>query len=207
VRGREALVKYVLRPPIAQERLTLMESELVRIELKRPFGDGTVAIELDPLSLLRRLAASVPPPRSHTVRYAGVLGAASKWRALVVPPLPEAVPGTTPNSASPPPNSASSPPCDSRPKKPPTHRSGYRPWAELMKRSFALDVETCTSCGGRMKIKALVTDRASIGRFLRHLGEPTDAPPMSPARGPPFWKSRVLRQKALGPHPQMEIGA
>jgi len=76
-----------------------------------------------------------------------------------------------------------------------------------MKRSFALDVETCTSCGGRMKIKALVTDRASIERFLRHLGEPTDAAPMSPARGPPFWKSRVLRQKALGPHPQMEIGA
>ena len=128
-----------------------------------------------------------------------MLGAASKWRALVVPPLPEAAPGTT--------NSASPPPCESPPKKPPTHRSGYRPWAELMKRSFALDVETCTSCGGRMKIKALVTDRASIGRFLRHLGEPTDAPPMSPARGPPFWKSRVLRQKALGPHPQMEIGA
>jgi len=71
------------------------------------------------------------------VRYAGVLGAASKWRALVVPPLPEADPGTT--------NSASPPPCESRPKKPPTHRSGYRPWAELMKRSFALDVETCTS--------------------------------------------------------------
>jgi len=69
-----------------------MESELVHIELKRPFGDGTVAIDLDPLSLLCRLAASVPPPRSHTVRYAGVLGAASKWRALVVPPLPEAAP-------------------------------------------------------------------------------------------------------------------
>jgi hypothetical protein len=33
----------------------------VRIELRRPFRDGTVAIDLDPLSLLCRLAASVPP--------------------------------------------------------------------------------------------------------------------------------------------------
>jgi len=99
-----------------------MESELVRIEPKRPFGDGTVAIDLDPLSLslLCRLAATPQLPRSHTVRYAGVLGAASKWRALVVPPLPEAAPGTT--------SSASPPPCESPPKRPPspTQRSGER---------------------------------------------------------------------------------
>jgi hypothetical protein len=31
---------------------------------------------MDPLSLLCRLATSVPPPRFHTVKYAGVLGAA-----------------------------------------------------------------------------------------------------------------------------------
>ncbi len=75
-RGREALVRYALRPPIAQERLHLLPNDLVRIELKRPFGDGTVAIDLDPLSLLCRLAASVPPPGFHLVHYAGVLGSA-----------------------------------------------------------------------------------------------------------------------------------
>ena len=83
--GREALVRYALRPPIAQERLHLLPDELVRIELKRPFSDGdaeewlknqTVAIDLDPLSLLCRLAASVPPPGFHLVHYSGVLGAA-----------------------------------------------------------------------------------------------------------------------------------
>ncbi len=46
----------------------------MRITLKRPYSDGTVAVDLDPLSLLTRLATSVPPPRFHTVRYAGVLG-------------------------------------------------------------------------------------------------------------------------------------
>jgi hypothetical protein len=46
---------------------------LVRITLKRAYADGTVAVEMDPLSLLCRLATSVPPPRFHTVKYA--------WRA------------------------------------------------------------------------------------------------------------------------------
>jgi len=41
-----------LRPPIAQERLHLLDDGLVRIELRRPFRDGTVAVDLDPLSLL-----------------------------------------------------------------------------------------------------------------------------------------------------------
>ncbi len=49
VGAREALVKYVLRPPIAQERVTERPEGLVRIALKRPFADGTMAIDLDPL--------------------------------------------------------------------------------------------------------------------------------------------------------------
>ena len=43
-RAREALVKYVLRPPLAQERLRLLPDDLVRIELKRRFHDGTYAM-------------------------------------------------------------------------------------------------------------------------------------------------------------------
>jgi hypothetical protein len=80
--GRERLCKYVLRPAVAQERITHGPDGLVRIALKRAFADGTVAIDLDPLSLLSRLAAAVPPPRLHTVRYAGVLAPASKLRSL-----------------------------------------------------------------------------------------------------------------------------
>jgi hypothetical protein len=33
------------------------------LTLKRAYADGTVAVEMDPLSLLCRLATSVPPPR------------------------------------------------------------------------------------------------------------------------------------------------
>jgi len=104
----------------------------------------------------------------HLVHYAGVLGAASKWRALVVPPLPE------------------QPATGGVPKHPPTHRSRYRPWPELLKRTFAIDVEKCPSCGGRLKLRALVTRPASVERYLRYLGEPTAPPPRAPARDPPY---------------------
>ena len=83
-RGREALLKYVLRSPIAQERITRCPDGLVRITLKKPFSDGTFAVDLDPLSLLTRLCA-VPPPRFHTTRYAGVLASASKLRSRIIP--------------------------------------------------------------------------------------------------------------------------
>ena len=40
-----------------------------------------------------------------------------------------------------------------------------------------------------MSLLALVTEPKSLTRYLRALGEPTDAPP-------PYWKSRVLRRAA-----------
>ncbi|WP_437760942.1 transposase [Sorangium sp. So ce1389] len=81
--AREALLRYVLRPPIAKERVEPQQDGLVRLSRRRAFADGTFAVDMDPLSLVCRLAASVPPPRFHTVKYAGVLASASRprWRA------------------------------------------------------------------------------------------------------------------------------
>ena len=64
-----------------------------------------------------------------------------------------------------------------------------------MKRSLGIDADRCEACGARMKLCALVITAASIERFLRGLGEPTDVPPLSPARDPPFFKSRALRRR------------
>ena len=96
--GRERLIRYVLRPPLATERLKLLPAPrqssgqsaahpepVEGLELKKPFGDGTVAIDMDPLSLLWRLCAAVPPPRRHTVVYSGVLSSHAKWRSQIVP--------------------------------------------------------------------------------------------------------------------------
>jgi hypothetical protein len=136
---------------------------------------------------LCRLAAIVPAPRFHMVRYSGVLGPASKWRPLIVPkPLPEA-PGDAASAAAP--DSCGPPPaCD-------TTGSRYRPWAELLMRTFGIDVETCPGCGGRMRLLALITEPPNVARFLRHLGEATEPPPRAPARAPPFTQSRVLRRR------------
>jgi hypothetical protein len=177
--GREALCKYVLRPAVAQERVTHGPEGLVRVSLKKPFADGTVAIDMDPLSLLCRLAASVPPPRLHTVRYAGVLAPASKLRARIVPK--PAAPANDTDASAPPAKHAG---------------SRYRPWHELLKRCFGVDVLECPTCKGRMKLMAMVTDPKSVRRMLQHVGEPTEPPPREPARGPPYWKSRVLRRRA-----------
>jgi hypothetical protein len=47
-----------------------------------------------------------------------------------------------------------------------------------------------------MKLIALVTEPKSIVRYLTKLGEPIDVPARSTSRGPPYWKSTVLRRKA-----------
>jgi Putative transposase len=67
------VLRYVLRPPVAQERVEQRPDGLVRITLKKAYTDGTIAVDMDPLSLLCRLATSGPPPRFHTVKYAGAL--------------------------------------------------------------------------------------------------------------------------------------
>jgi hypothetical protein len=194
-KGREALLKYILRPPVASERVVAAPDGLVRIALKKPFSDGTVAVDMDPLSLLCRLAATVPPPRFHTVRYAGVLSSHAKWRPLVVPkPASDAAGDATRRDRA----------SDTDAPKP-AGASHYRPWAELLRRTFGIDVETCHRCGGRMRLLALVTERNNVARFLRHLGEPTEPPLRAPARDPPYWQSRVLRRRHDEKSPQMGL--
>jgi hypothetical protein len=113
-------------------------------------------------------------------------------RARVVPPPPEPDAAAAPAHAH---GHAQPQPADPATGKPATHRCRYRPWAELLRHTFASDLEACEKCGGRLRLKALVTRPTSIERWLRALGEPTDAPPLSPARDPPSFKSRVLRRK------------
>ena len=49
-----------------------------------------------------------------------------------------------------------------------------------------------------MKLLGLVKNPAIISRTLATLEEATELPRRSPGRGPPYWKSRVLRRQVLG---------
>ena len=55
-----------------------------------------------------------------------------------------------------------------------------------------------------MKLRAFIVTAAGIERYLTWLGEPTEPPTLSPARGPPFFKSVVIRKK-LGEPTQAEL--
>jgi len=57
---------------MAEERLALTSSGQVRYALKTPYRDGTTHILMEPLDLMARLAALVPPPRMHLARFHGV---------------------------------------------------------------------------------------------------------------------------------------
>ena len=47
-------------------------------------------------------------------------------------------------------------------------------WATLLRRTFDVDVKRCTGCAGRMTVRAVVTDPASIDRLLGALRRSRD---------------------------------
>lgn len=66
-------------------------------------------------------------------------------------------------------------------------------YGAVLMRTFGVDVLACPRCEGRMRLLAMIIAPHAIARFLYALGVPTDVPSRAPARGPPYWKSQVLR--------------
>jgi hypothetical protein len=136
------------------------------LQLKSPWRDGTTHIVMSPLELMQRLAALVPRPRLHLIRFHGVLAPHAKLRAQIVPSVPVSVPET----------------CDHHAQSPPASAPARMSWACLLKRVFDIDAEYCANCGGRLQTIAAIVDPAVITKILTHLHLPARAPPRSPAR-------------------------
>ncbi|MGA2264728.1 MAG: transposase [Acidobacteriota bacterium] len=85
----ERLCRYAGRPPVATERLSLLPDGRLLYRLKRRWRDGTTHMIFEPLELVEKLAALVPPPRFNLVRYNGILAPSAAWRPLVIPSEPE----------------------------------------------------------------------------------------------------------------------
>jgi hypothetical protein len=81
----ERLCRYVARPPVSTERLSRMADGRLLYRLKHRWRDGTTHVVFEPGELVEKLAALVPPPRFHLVRYHGVLGPCASQRGRVVP--------------------------------------------------------------------------------------------------------------------------
>jgi len=160
--GLERLCRYLTRPPLATERLSLQEDDRVRYRFRRPWRDGTTGIVLHPHELIERLAALVPRPRTHLLTYHGVLAPAAGWRSAVVPACEQDGEGEE-----------SAARCVSRAA---ARASGVkrarRPrtlWAELLLRVYGHDVLQCP-CGGRRSVLTFLSDPAVIVKILAHLG-------------------------------------
>jgi len=59
----ERLCRYISRPAIAQQRLSLAPNGNIRYQLKTPCRDGTTHVVFEPLDFIARLAALVAKPR------------------------------------------------------------------------------------------------------------------------------------------------
>jgi hypothetical protein len=172
----EILVRYLARPPIAHDRLNELPDGRLALKLKQAWRDGTTHVVFTPHELIEKLIPLIPRPRSHLVRYHGILGPAAEDREKVVPKSRPVEYGSGPTVAEPAtreidPNSMP--------------RSNRVPWAVLLKRVFLVDVLECPKCKGRMKILAALTEPASVRRVLESLGLPGEAPRLRPARSPP----------------------
>ena len=84
----ERLCRYITRPAIANQRLKRNPAGQVVLQLKSPYRDGTTHIVMSPLELMQRLAALVPRPRLHLIRFHGVLAPHATLRAEIVPSEP-----------------------------------------------------------------------------------------------------------------------
>jgi len=81
----EQLCRYITRPALANERVQTNTAGQVVLKLKTAWRDGTTHLVMSALELMQRLAALVPRPRLHLIRFHGVLAPNAKLRAQVVP--------------------------------------------------------------------------------------------------------------------------
>jgi hypothetical protein len=65
----ENLCRYMARPAVATELLSRFPDGRVLYQLRHRWRDGTTHVIFDPMDLMGKLVALVPPPRFNLVRY------------------------------------------------------------------------------------------------------------------------------------------
>jgi hypothetical protein len=175
----ERLLRYGLRPPLSTERVSLLSDGRLLYRLKRRWSDGTTHLIYEPMELMERLAALVPPPRFNITRFYGVLGPAATLRPSIVPEdKTNLAPGHSGCPAIIDTSKTNASETKSELGKKPRNYS----WAQLLKRIFEFDVLSCPRCGGRMRILCTIDSQPAIQKILACPGLPSRGPPIAPAK-------------------------
>lgn len=175
----ENLCRYAARPAVATERLSMLPSGRVIYRLRHHWRDRTTHLLFEPIELVEKLAALVPPPRFNLVRYNGIFAPAARWRSQVVP-CDNDESTFTYHTGCLAKKQGKNPDGRSFKKTGRCHPRNYS-WAELMKRVFELDLLEYPKCGGRMRILCAINPPDAIKKILDCLGLPSRPPPISPA--------------------------
>jgi hypothetical protein len=209
--GLERLLRYCARPVFALERLRQIDPEHLVYESIKPGPGGSVSLLLTPLELIERLAALIPPPRRHRHRYYGVLAPNAPLResvrAMVAEKVDAALPAAMTKVVQAPKPGASDRKQNSPNEvadEPAHHKAARYVWALLLARIYEVLPLICPRCGGEMRIIAFIIDGPVIREILSHLGEPTSAPRIAPARSPPLWELPVAGQAECESDPQAQ---
>jgi len=193
----ERLLRYCARPPFAMDRLRKEGSDLVYRCAKQhsePAGGKVAELVLTPLELIARIAALVPPPRTHRHRYFGVLAPNSPLRAAVtamaiaVPAQQATVQTESATTGEGAPGAAAQGNAVQTQPAPPKRSPAHYLWAVLLARIYEVFPLLCPMCGGQMRLIAFITEGAQIRKILDHIGVDSQAPSIATARGPPLWE-------------------
>jgi hypothetical protein len=131
----EHLCRYITRPAIANERLTFNRAGDVVLQLKNPYHDGTAHVVMSPLEFMQRLAALVPRPRLHLIRFHGVLAPEARPREGPAWRAEDATLGSVPRSSRACRSNPHTPLADPA-EAPPPAAPACLSWARLLKRVF-----------------------------------------------------------------------
>ena len=169
----ERLWRYISRPAIAEKRLSLTSNGNVRYRLKTPCRDGTTHVIFEPLD---RDASSSwhgwrhwpyavrPKPRVNFTRFHDVFAPNSQHRAVVT----RAGRGKQKRM------------CDAEEAPTLAERRASMNWAQRLKRVFDMDIDTCTECGGAMRVIVgmphySIEDPTVIRKILAYLNQKAGA--------------------------------
>lgn len=150
-KGRERLLRYILRPSIATNRLAFSKDGQVIYRLKEPRQNGTKCFVFEPLDFIAKLVPLVPAPRVNLIRYHGCFAPHAAIREKVVP---EHWPGFNKqeqyglgfeqeNSVSQDKNGHYRCGVKAEDRAPPKRLN----WSQLAQRSFKVDILRCAQCG------------------------------------------------------------